>query len=707
MIFMLKRALESEDTFVGRETEIEKLSSALDNKLGGTILLAGDRGSGKTSLIRKVLEKKHKERQRKFSALRLTRNKDVNIELPFIPKYMIAEMEKGEKLKGKAELTSLILRAIVQALKNENHSRRLNRLGLSNWYFRPVGYNLRLRKLAKLAEFRSIQQKRIFGAELELKGLKSNAQSEIVADLDLSDAVIEGKLRALLKTFSSQLSFVFIFDELDKLQDEDENKIQIVDMVVYLKNLFTQCGAHFIFVTTENVYSAIAKTIDLKPYSIEHTLFTDRVLLNNFEPFEFDNWIISLFQSDEKTSFDLRRLALAVSWNSRHHPYEALQILKKSFTINGDTHYIDLTDLESNMEAQSWGSLSTMQAVMNAVYSKYRKHGQDYYNRVLYKSLRMASVNLMNANGLIYNRNNALSLLYTLEDFKDVSAEEESKIEMDMKQVYVPEDTEEIIFSSLIDLVTWQLVGIEKALQELSWVLEKMGNIGLESTGSKNLLKTVFQPKKFTLEKVRAYSKTEFDLMKLYLDFVREENIIRALIDDGTGLERLTGKRIGKLVDLEFLEQINANSSSNKDITPLIHELAADSRFRYRFDLDRLEHEVDNMEMQKVYKFIANLNEFLGQNNLRYEFEKTTEGPFKLVSSRGAVIPGISLTINRQLMKNANENEFQINLVASNAKDLRKNKPGTNQKQYIIQDDWVNHNSLMKVISTYLEKIIS
>jgi serine/threonine protein kinase len=260
-----------EDWFIGREREIEELTRRLQHSAGGSFLITGYRGVGKTSFVHQALN----NLSRRVNLLDV----HLNIARPVEP----------------AELMHLVIRHLYERLIEKNLYRRLpakTQLGLTLAYQRTSA-NV-VRKASETGErgieigdfaLRGIRlpfspklsMKRSRTVDLETSFLAyddKTAEHDVIA---ISRALAAGVpepspwwVAARRKIFGDSaplqpIKIVFVFDELDKLDEyqmavQESNKpgasamTAVEVMLGGLKTLFTTSGICFVFIAGKDLH---------------------------------------------------------------------------------------------------------------------------------------------------------------------------------------------------------------------------------------------------------------------------------------------------------------------------------------------------------------------------------------------------------------------------------------------------------------------
>lgn len=398
------------EKLIKREAELKRLNNFLLNPKGGLILLAGDRGSGKTTLVNSILDgfennKSRKSKKTKHSWRWLFWDNKIVLYIPLI----IQSSDPNDKNKQE-ELSyrKLLLRTIARSMESELLTRRYSKLDLPMRWFRSIGYIQSVRKLKPLANSTSLIRELSSKGSLNNLGIISyNWQQNI----DISDAVIEMKLRDIFTTYSKSNSIIIVIDELDKLEDMGFKPESIA---LLLKNLFNDTGVHAIFISNEPTINRVQQKIKQEPFCAEHTLFRDIILLNHLHPSEMVNIISEEIQNLSKVE-DKRQAIASMSLISQLMPYN-ISLLRQKLGIDSENI---LSKLQNELGDYRYLYESTMHLFINHLYEKHSKNYDQYHNRILYKALTEASNNLFNREIRYINWEAIDSIFYTSNIFID------------------------------------------------------------------------------------------------------------------------------------------------------------------------------------------------------------------------------------------------------------------------------------------------
>ncbi|MCC7303874.1 hypothetical protein IT418_00440 [bacterium] len=246
----------------------------------GSILISGDRGTGKTHLIQTLSEKKQKDMVFIWlNTIKIGAIKDEgddgteNLNMLSLLKFLIEELScldlpnKKVLMKIKKDLY-VTERGLISGLN----------MSVSNTQMGP-GYQ------------RTIQEKWQGYTTAQLSSKLANYLQKVKAIMgstgleklirSIQDFFI-GIWNAVLRFFKTKTErIVFVFDELDDIRDVNK----LLDLIKKFKNLFTRSGISFVFITSSNAFEKVKKldsTFNSGDEDKYRTLFTDIVYLRRY-----------------------------------------------------------------------------------------------------------------------------------------------------------------------------------------------------------------------------------------------------------------------------------------------------------------------------------------------------------------------------------------------------------------------------------------
>lgn len=411
-IVLNDKAWEPLGLFVGRRNELNRLEWILKSGQGSVTLIAGNRGSGKTTLIHAAAKavRKMKARMRRSSLKRLgiflwwAREDVVFVTIPLLPTNI-----------ENSEMRDTILRLIVKAVVSDWRSKNIYQKALLPWRY---GYNIR--KLDNLLRYKRI----LHTTQVGIQYKKVNAQRESEYEVDLTYADIELELGAFLKKFSKWVDFTIVFDELDKYEGRDKQlpPIKPHDYIRELKNLFTLSHAKFIFTSSEDYYHEIDETASenaLQLHDYKFSLFAHKILIDRLDPIDFSTYFNSLVTNvDEELLLSAQiepyqKLKYATMWLSELYPFSAKRILANmANTQDGGIGTIDLSMVDNDIGTFG-GDIAGLQYIINHVYANHKLGKDSYFNQVLYRALQKVIQTFYSGREMKVNKSNLYGLLFS------------------------------------------------------------------------------------------------------------------------------------------------------------------------------------------------------------------------------------------------------------------------------------------------------
>lgn len=397
---------------VGREAELDDLKSYLRNSNGGTVLLGGLRGSGKTKLLDALQEELKGDKDHKFLFIDVVLHDDIEPE----------------------ELRTVLLKSITYSLYELENTLpwwKANNISLFKRYLMPwlrrdflrrpkISRRRFYKRLIKVADYTTVSE--IVGKEAsflaKFKQLEASAKQahSLKGEVDLSSARLEQMLRNYFEAACRLgVKVVFIFDELDKLYGRSQSPIDAQAIARKFKNLLTRNGTYAIFVTSESELRSLKADISSNPYQITHTLFSKTLLLNQLNPEDFRGVITRFFTPAALKHEQIDMICDYLMWESGLHLFTLGQVIDQHKVItNKGVHHLVVDGVAINYDA-------SYQYFLNLVYADHKSKRSDFYNRVLYLSLRMVLQRLSSGKQLYFDSNNFLTLLAVGDDFASPS----------------------------------------------------------------------------------------------------------------------------------------------------------------------------------------------------------------------------------------------------------------------------------------------
>lgn len=262
--------------FVGRQSELESFAQRILFSEGGSFLVTGYRGVGKTSFINQVIRQLEAAARWAGTFLGRTEVVDIylNIARPIQPgelmHHIIRRLYDRLAEKGIYQFLNKNLQdelTLAYQRTSVNMARKLAEASERNFGFNEASLGGEWLKATVKASWNS-KQSRTQNYEMSFLGYDDKAAEHDIIRLSRLLAAgytkSENRLTRLRRAFAGQeadrtrLKIVFVFDELDKLEEfkvkaEDDSKPVIDQILGALKNLFTTSGVTFIFVAGKDL----------------------------------------------------------------------------------------------------------------------------------------------------------------------------------------------------------------------------------------------------------------------------------------------------------------------------------------------------------------------------------------------------------------------------------------------------------------------
>jgi hypothetical protein len=658
-------------SYIGRDSELRRLKDIIVGHNSSVVLLAGDRGSGKTRLIEET--KKEIQRQHRHHSLRLKRSNDgkykrfVFIEIP-LPHDIDEDHLKEVVVKN-------ISFALHVASKDIPSSTKLPRLrrkahiakGIEEVYHKAQSIEIIQRSKAA----RDIGIKLQEPSGMAKTSAQSSLEEQTESKIDLSITNLELHLRALLNSVADeQTRIVFIFDELDKLE-QHSSSITPADIIKQLKNLFLAHNTVTLLVSTPDYCQKVDDTLRSDPFALEKTLFTHRIQLSAMPNKAMINVARDYFVANPKEPKDFKLLLSYFAWASKGNPFSLYGLLNR-FSSTGPDGKLGVNSTVATLEP--WETAGAVNELLGFVYEERYQDGQDLYNELLYKTLREFGEIIVNEIAVPIHKDPIL-LLFTEGDFEENYEERSPRLVTMLRN-----DDAKLTFQIISDLRgelisdSWKTSLFENrrilrtfndALRQLLWYLDRAGyfdDIDLTSlalTGS---------PQHRDDEQIRALrdsTDSETDLLTIYreaegyaalyklnltdtaiIHYSPLEHTIRRLnIHKNKLISRLYGAEVKALTGVFaemrqtlllhwITEKVNENGDLSLEppgVVRLTHPLHAFHEFLARNELPHVQGMVDPTLADRIV-YVAKNQDEIARIREFYRTNKEKEHKFLILS---------------------------------------------------------------------------
>lgn len=456
----------AQDSFYGREKLLAEAQEFIRDSSGGTILIGGVRGIGKTRFIEELRDTTGWSRKTKYILIDIAINDSINA----------------------GDLRDVLLRNICHSLdevERKISARRLNglswfRVYLRNWFLgriwsgeprvRRKVYYKELKRLSDYAKL-SIASKKGFG--LGWSSSSTGVNNELLGEVDTSNVRIERILRKYLERVSELgCKVIFVFDELDKLDGEatdDTEQLSSVMVAKKFKNLLTTNNTFAIFATTEQSYRFLKRKISRDPYCAEHTLFSRAFLLSQLSFDDLSSIITGkLYRPETDNS---QKIADYLAWRSAGHLFTLHEIIKEHQVAD----HIIFDDFEINYP-------SALHYYVRSTYEKHKSSKDSYYNHMLYLSLRSVTLGLFDrVDGIAFVRDSYLPLIVNATDTE--SSEKIFELRESIRRHEIIGMFKDDNWRQGIELLSWsEHEKLSHALGDLLWLLDESSLLAFAQT---------------------------------------------------------------------------------------------------------------------------------------------------------------------------------------------------------------------------------
>lgn len=400
--------------FVGRKAEIDRLVNNLLRKNSGSILVSGDRGVGKTSLVYKAIQDVRKEKTKTISVILNASQLEVT-------------SKDGESSQQPQEkIIKNLIRRFYTAIKDENLN-AITSTKIGDLYKKAVATKSETIERTSVIDAESEEELTAIKKELEIP--VSNIKT-IIASLCAAIAVllqfnplfsedyeVANKIFPLLALFPLPILFlyswtrqrikttekklkktvdeyykvdgnignlefdfeevlenihgeeykiIFVIDELDKIKEE-----QVIEIIKSFKNLFNLSSSIFILITGKEIFDKIEQSKEAR--TVDYTLFTHKLFLSRPSFIDTENFIdeiieepnIEVFNKDQRYK-DFKNY---LCFRAKSDFFDLYSVIR-DFIIDFDKEYhpqITLPELSTNELMES-----RLQKAMGQIYDLYK-----------------------------------------------------------------------------------------------------------------------------------------------------------------------------------------------------------------------------------------------------------------------------------------------------------------------------------------------
>lgn len=606
--------------FIGRNQEIKRLQYIIGNRNSATVLISGMRGIGKTSFVREVIRRGTDKQLLpiEISCANLFPEQD-NIKSNVLKSlirnlyFTVSKLDIGESLKKEvselydktfltelkesnvaelvastqAQVTSKNVQEVTTKIELDPSLKNVLLVSLStvltgimaypvysahiDWYWKFGGVILILLGSFALISKVSIRNTKEQEASITEGVVEKNNISKS-AKLDLSDDTLEIGLKSILEGLKER-KIVFILDELDKIEVEEQDNHPIYQIIKLLKNLFTLSNAIYIFITDDTFYYDFQERLGKNKYSSISTLFTDKIFLTVHYSDEVAGIIDKLAIGEISNTQLFEKFRLFVSWEASNHIFNVHNILDR-FTYYDESGepYIALkkpsTSEKGNLP-DNWEIVGNMQKFLSVIYKRHLYDMDFSINEKLYLTLRQITKILMDDWEIKVIDDNYLGILH--EDM--------------VTQLQIPNDEKlRLDFSGAIEDL---LKTIERTEYAISNEIEKKAEPAVETSPSMNIVTyELTQGKEPAIEEMEHFKILSYE--QVFVDsvnsFENKLNLVKqAQLPINTNYQKILNKHNRLILPIKNEEAKNrlrksAIESATRDIQNTEKELIEETK---------------------------------------------------------------------------------------------------------------------------------
>ena len=317
----------------------------------GCILLSGDRGIGKTRLLKDVEKELKQEAKAEFiwiNALQISgKDEEKGFDELHILKYIVEELDRLKLPYSKdfEEIKENLYTAEQLVTRDNSTNIQMNGGKIPNM------------KLG-ISQSDTAQNKWLGYSTIQLSSALSNYLQEVedlwkYSKLRKVQNSVSNRLKSLFRFLSSIFrdplrQIVFVFDELDNF---DENPDKILQFIKNFKNLFTLSRTSFVFITSPKLVSYIGSSDSIfsgNPKDVHRTLFTHQLYINKYIKEEILKFLKEIFGDKEDNKEILDFLAIKSQGNIFNLKREIKKRLEYDNNANAsyDATHLDKTILK-------------------------------------------------------------------------------------------------------------------------------------------------------------------------------------------------------------------------------------------------------------------------------------------------------------------------------------------------------------------------
>ncbi|MFG1948784.1 protein kinase [Nonomuraea sp. NPDC048826] len=338
-----------EDVFpmLGNQAFVDELKQRLRKSEGGTFLVTGFRGVGKSTVVARALHAIEKDAEPGEIVVPIT----VNVARPISPERLLFAVVRRtyEELADRgllSRMTPAVQRALMLAhIRTSYGLKQTSSDATENAANLTLGMGEAAKKMAGPLAF--------VAPGLGLSRKRTRSMATEASFLTYSDTDVEHDLHRIVSLIGipatrrwwrrrpgSRVHLVIVLDEADKLTGTPEGLRAFELMLNTLKNALTMRGVHFLIVAGPDLHDHAIRDVS-RGNSVYESVFAWRIYVPCM--WEAPERLLAALLSDTPDEAELRRLTCYLRFKARGVPRRLLQEFSELVGWEGDQPYLRMT----------------------------------------------------------------------------------------------------------------------------------------------------------------------------------------------------------------------------------------------------------------------------------------------------------------------------------------------------------------------------